>query len=358
MKKKLKTVNYLIEFGSILETEFLDILQKKHANSKKVILVDENTNEHCLNYLITNFDELSEAEIIVIPSGEENKVMEICVQVWETLSEYQISRSDLLISLGGGMVTDMGGFIASIYKRGIDFVSIPTSLLAMVDASVGGKTGVDLGRYKNQLGVFSDPKAIYIDPAFLHTLPKEEKMNGFAEMIKHGLIADRKHWENLNKISVDEVDLNLIYDSVGIKNEIVTRDPLEKNERKKLNFGHTFGHAFEGFLLHTEHKIPHGYAVALGMFCETYLSFVKEKIRENEFNEIISFLRKHYSLLAFQEEDYEELYQLMKQDKKNNQDRILCVLLSAIGESIIDQELSKEEVFSDFDYLLKTVKEK
>jgi 3-dehydroquinate synthase len=344
MNKIIKAKDYSIEFGPLLDSNFQNLLTKNYSNSKKIILVDENTHEFCLEYLITNYPELADAEVMLLPEGEENKVMEVCFQVWEALSEYKVSRKDLIINLGGGVVTDMGGFIASIYKRGIDFINIPTSLLAMVDASIGGKTGIDLGSYKNQLGVFSNPKAIFIDESFLHTLPEEEKLNGFAEMIKHGLVKNINHFKKLVPIEKGKINLDLIYDSVSIKNEIVLADPNENNERKKLNFGHTFGHAIEGFFLQTENQIKHGHAVALGMLCETYLSCLKGKIDSAIYNDIHEIIESEFKLISIQEVDHFAIINLMEQDKKNQGNKILCVLLTEIGQCEFDQEISRDEI--------------
>ena len=199
--RQIQANNYIVEIGNLTKSSFQNLLSSKYINSKKVILVDENTHDFCLEYLLTTFDELKEAEVMLLPVGEENKVMEVCFQVWEALSEYKIGRKDVIINLGGGVVSDMGGFIASIYKRGIDFINIPTTLLSMVDASIGGKTGIDLGRHKNQLGTFTDPIAIYIDVLFLQTLPQTEILNGYAEMLKHALIFDEAYWNELISIT-------------------------------------------------------------------------------------------------------------------------------------------------------------
>ena len=188
--KYIDAIDYKLEIGSLEESSFSQFLES-YVNRKKVIIVDDNTHEHCLPYLITTFQELSDAEVILLPEGEENKQMSIAYSVWEALTDYTVSRNDLVINLGGGMITDLGGFIASCYKRGCDFINIPTSLLGMVDASIGGKTGINLGHFKNQIGVFSNPKAVYIDPIFLTTLPDEEMKSGYAEMLKHGLISNK-----------------------------------------------------------------------------------------------------------------------------------------------------------------------
>ncbi|MCE3296554.1 MAG: aroB [Crocinitomicaceae bacterium] len=358
LMKIIHSASYPIEFGALSSSSFPAILEKDYASAKKVILVDENTHDYCLEYLLTHFEALKDAEIMLLPSGEENKVMEVCFQVWEALSEYKISRRDLIINLGGGLVSDMGGFIAALFKRGVNFIHIPTSLLAMVDASVGGKTGIDLGKYKNQIGVFADPLAIFVDPGFLTTLQDEEKLNGMAEMLKHGLIADSGHWNKLQNVSPLEMPLELIYDSVQIKNTIVSSDPRESGERKKLNFGHTFGHAFEGFLLGSENQVAHGHAVALGMLCEAYLSVEKGLLPTSDFLEIQACIRKNFPLLAFQEEDYPAIYELMLQDKKNHKSSVQCVLLKNIGEAVIDQPLSFTDVELGLNFLLRLVREK
>lgn len=247
-------------------------------------MVDENTHDYCLEYLITTFPALESAEIILLPCGEENKVMEVCFQVWEALSEYGINRSDLIINLGGGVVTDMGGFIASVFKRGVAFVHIPTTLLGMVDAAIGGKTGIDMGGYKNQLGTFTMPLVTYVDTRFLATLPAEEWRNGMAESYKHALIGDQVLW-NAMQLFEEEAREGLIYRSAALKAQIVNRDEKERNERKLLNFGHTIGHALEGFFLLEEAAIPHGTAVAYGMIAESYLSFKRNRISEAELSE-------------------------------------------------------------------------
>ncbi|MES2588198.1 MAG: 3-dehydroquinate synthase [Bacteroidota bacterium] len=356
MTKIIKALDYSIEFGSILESNFQHLLSTSYSKSKKIILVDENTHEYCLEYLITSFPELAEAEVMLLPQGEENKVMEVCFQVWEAMSEYKISRKDLIINLGGGMVTDMGGFIAAIYKRGLDFINIPTTLLAMVDASVGGKTGIDLGSYKNQLGVFANPKAIFVDEAFLSTLPQEELNNGLAEMLKHALIKDVEHWANLIDFENNPFSLEKIMHSVSIKNEIVLADPKEENERKKLNFGHTFGHAIEGFFLHSENQIKHGHAVALGILCETYLSYLRGKITIEVYNLIHEIIESDFEMIRIEEEHFDALIGLMQQDKKNRESKILCVLLNEIGDCSFDEEITKDEILEVLKEIFKSEK--
>ncbi|NDA98882.1 MAG: iron-containing alcohol dehydrogenase, partial [Flavobacteriia bacterium] len=248
--KIIKATNYQVEIGSILESSFSNVLSA-FSGHKIIIIVDENTHDNCLDYLITSFNELARAEIVLLPTGEKNKVMEVCFQVWQALTEYNVSRKDLIINLGGGMVSDMGGFIASVYKRGLKFINVPTSLLGMVDAAIGGKNGIDLEGYKNQLGTFSHPSHIFIDPLFLATLPGEEIFNGYAEMLKHALIQDKDLWLKIQKIHSenDLIQLDVIHSSVLIKTKIIDKDPLEGGLRKILNFGHTIGHALEGYQL-------------------------------------------------------------------------------------------------------------
>lgn len=344
--------NHQIELGNHTKSSFLNLLRNEFSNSKKVIIVDENTNEECLPALLTHYDELKDAEVMLLPSGEENKVMEVCFQVWEALTEYSIGRNDLIINLGGGVVTDMGGFIASIYKRGVSFINFPTTLLAMVDASVGGKTGIDLGPFKNQLGVFSFPELVVIDPLFLSTLAPEELLWGKAEMLKHGLIADKKHWDAIKNKGVVDININDIQDSVGIKNKIVLSDPEEKGERKKLNFGHTIGHAIEGYYL-KDGEIPHGLAVAIGMIVEAKLSNNLNLLSSKAFSEIHFILSECYPELVLEDEMISEIVILMKNDKKNKDGKINFTLLTDIGEATINQYPTLIEITEALAFLKK-----
>lgn len=346
--------NTSIEVGSIVDSTFNDSILKKYADQKIVIIVDENTHDYCLEYLITTFDALKEAEVMLLPEGEENKVMEVCFQVWQALSEYQVGRKDLVLNLGGGVVTDMGGFIAAVYKRGVEFVNIPTSLLGMVDASIGGKTGIDLGAFKNQLGVFKNPLKTYVDPLFLGTLPDHELLNGYAEMLKHGLIRSREQWDKLKQIlALDDLkNINLIQDSIKIKFDIVNNDPHEKGERKLLNFGHTVGHAIEGYLLDKE-PIGHGLAVAIGMVAEAYLSFKRDLLNKADYFEIEMVLTEKFPMIKFSENDINEIVLLTRNDKKNVSNSINCTLLKEIGEAQIDCVVSEDEIKDALKHLNK-----
>lgn len=352
---KVVSENYTVEIQSVINSSLENLLNVKYSNNKKIIFVDENTHEYCLEYLLTNFEALHDAEVIVLPSGEENKTVHTCIQVWEALAEYRITRKDVVICLGGGVVTDMGGMIASLYKRGIDFIHIPTSLLAMVDASIGGKTAVDLLHYKNMIGVFSNPKAVYVDTAFLHTLQLEDKVGGWMEMLKHGLIADKKHWSELKAIDFNDFKISdeLIYNSLNVKNTIVQKDPFEKNERKKLNFGHTFGHAIESFFLENESPINHGIAVGIGIVVESFWSKEKELISEEQLEEITTMIFDKVSLPDISMVTVENIWDYMLNDKKNEKTDVLAVLLKDIGEAVVDQEISKNLVEKGVAYYLR-----
>ena len=336
-----------IEWGPLLNSSFSSDLAP-FASRKIAILVDENTHDHCLEFLITGFEALAGAEVIMLPAGEENKVLEVCFQVWETLTEAGFGRHDLLINLGGGMVTDLGGFVASVYKRGLAFINVPTSLLAMVDAAVGGKTGIDFAGYKNQIGTFTAAQATYIDTGFLHTLPSQEWANGFAELLKHALISDGQLWQDLSKIQniPQELPSKTIQQGVQIKAQIVAQDPTEKGLRKILNFGHTIGHALESYYLNTETPLSHGHAVAIGLLLESHLSVELSTLTKEEFLSIETRIKSSYALQI--PNDAEGLWALMQQDKKNDNGEVRMCMLSRIGACVFDQKLA----FEDFEKVL------
>lgn len=346
MIKTLSATNYSIEIGPLTESSFQDLLTNKYAHSRKVIMVDENTHDNCLEFLLTAFDDLTDAEVILLPAGEENKVMEVCFQVWNALSDYGIGRNDLVINLGGGVVSDMGGFIAAVYKRGVDFVNIPTSLLGMVDASIGGKTGIDLGAFKNQLGVFKNPVAIFIDPSFLHSLPENEIWNGFAEILKHALIADSSLWAKIkNYRNIDDLyTTDLIEAGISIKLKTLLNDPFEKGERKLLNFGHTIGHAIEGCMFETDSPVSHGHAVAIGLLLESQLSNNRGILSNEEFKEIEGTIKALYSPIELDEEQIAIVLELMKNDKKNSEGKIKGILIHSIGHCTFDEVFGEEEI--------------
>ena len=333
-----------LEIGSILEGGFQAYL-KTFENQKIVILVDENTHDYCLEYLITSFPELERAEIMLLPCGEENKVMEVCFQVWQAFTEYHVERKDLVINLGGGVVTDMGGFIASVFKRGLTFIHVPTSLLGMVDAAIGGKNGIDLDGYKNQLGTITQPACVFIDSGFLATLPAEEIFNGYAEMLKHALIGDVALWEEIRHIqSEDElIQQEVIVKAIRVKTNIIEQDPLEGGLRKKLNFGHTVGHALESYFLQST-PISHGHAVALGMIAESYISMKRNLLTKEAYKEIESTIIRSFPMIQLQAEDVSQVISLMYQDKKNEAGQIRSCLLDGIGSCMYDQVVKEEEI--------------
>lgn len=348
---EIQAENYSI-FFSENGFEKLNQILVTNGYSKIFILTDSNTTEYCLPYFLQRLETNLLFEIIEIEDGETNKTIETCFEVWSVLSEYEADRKALFISLGGGVVTDLGGFVAATYKRGIDFVSIPTTLLAMVDASVGGKTGVDLGGLKNQIGLFANPQMVLVDVNFLETLPGNEMRSGLAEMYKHGLIADISYWNQLKDLSnftTNDLEL-LIYHSITIKNNIVLEDPKEKNVRKKLNFGHTLGHAIESYHLNND-EIPtllHGEAVAIGMILESNLSKQKGYISDIFYNEIVSILNDVFPKIQLSEKDIEECLRLLVHDKKNESGCVNFTLIKENGEAIINQEVLTEMIINAF----------
>lgn len=346
MIKNIQHQQTQIWFGTDLNEKLNDILKSDFTNCKKIIITDDNVFDLWVENLISSTGELHDAEIIQLPAGEDQKTIEICYQVWESLTDYKIGRHDLIINFGGGVITDMGGFIASTFKRGLNFINIPTTLLSQVDASVGGKTGVDLGPFKNQIGVFAHPKHVLIDYTYLNTLAEIELKSGFAEMLKHGLVNDKKHWDNLtqiNEITVDAIS-ELIFDSVNIKHNIVLSDPKEEHNRKSLNFGHTIGHAIEGFLLQNNSPVPHGYAIAWGMIIEAQLS---TKLTANETKEIENLIHSIYPVCPLTVDDISQLIELMKNDKKNENEIINFTLLQSIGGCQINQNVSENKIKSN-----------
>ena len=346
MVKQIASKNNKIELGMLTSSSFNLLLTTKYKDSKKIVIVDENTEQYCWPFVLTTFESLKDAEVILLPSGEENKVMEVCFQVWEAFTNYHIQRNDLVINLGGGVVTDMGGFIASVYKRGIDFINVPTTLLSIVDASVGGKTGINLGAHKNQLGVFSAPQLTVCDSSFLSTLDPKEILSGKAEMIKHGLIASSSLFNDLMNDENDIPSQELIEVAIQIKSDIVDRDYKEQGERKKLNFGHTIGHSIEGYLLERQIEITHGECVAWGMLVESHLSHKLAGLSEKELQIIETYIRKIYPEISIEEEEFKNLIQLMFHDKKNQGTKINFTLLNAIGESTIDYQLDEDQILN------------
>jgi 3-dehydroquinate synthase len=291
---------------------------------------------------------------ILIKSGEHHKNLATCEQVWDRMTKANMDRHSLLVNLGGGVIGDLGGFCASTYKRGIDFIQIPTTLLAQVDASVGGKLGIDFHGLKNHIGVFQLPKAVLIDPKFIDTLSIQQKKSGFAEIIKHCLIRDEKEWSAIRQQSFEELDLSkLIAHSVAIKEAVVLEDPKEAGSRKILNFGHTLGHAIETYLLDKgKRKILHGEAIAIGMIVEAFISHQRDLISLQELEEIESYLFENYGRVKLHTEEISKIIALTAQDKKNKGKEIRFSLLTGIGDCGYDIPVSASEMKKAIQYYL------
>jgi 3-dehydroquinate synthase len=349
--KSIQANNYFVHFNHNAY-EALNKHLKENKYSNIFIIVDTQTNEYCLPKLLPVIETDLNIEIIEFEAGEANKNIETCIEIWKVLTELGADRKSLIINLGGGVVTDLGGFVASTFKRGLDFINIPTTLLSMVDASVGGKTGVDLGNLKNQIGVINVPEMVLIDTQYLETLPQTEMRSGLAEMLKHGLIYDASYWKQfLDLKSIDYADFDeLIYRSVEIKNEIVIQDPTEKNIRKALNFGHTLGHAIESYFLESETKttLLHGEAIAVGMILEGYISWQKGLLTESEYLEIKTAIKSIYEDVVFEENDIEPVLELLIHDKKNEYGLIQFALIEGIGKIKINQSVENKLILSAF----------
>ncbi|SEB39691.1 3-dehydroquinate synthase [Tenacibaculum sp. MAR_2009_124] len=334
--KSIQAATYPVHFEEKAYNE-LALIIKNRGYSSIFILVDENTYEHCYTRFMQLLQTDNPIEIIQIDSGEINKNMDTCIGVWNAMTELGADRKSLLITLGGGVITDLGGFVASTFKRGIEFINIPTTLLSMVDASVGGKTGVDLGVLKNQIGVFANPEMIVIDPEYLHTVTPREIRSGTAEIIKYGMTHDIRLFNEIK----DNPNLNiidLIHRSIEIKNEVVLEDPKEKSIRKVLNWGHTIGHGVESYFLDskTKENLTHGEAIAIGMVCEAYISSKILNFPEEHIHEIKSAIIAIYGKTSINKEDTDYIIDLMKHDKKNVGGEINFVLLENYENFKID----------------------
>ncbi|MDA9883825.1 3-dehydroquinate synthase [Flavobacteriaceae bacterium] len=333
------------------------LLLKEKLNSDKYssifILVDDNTDKFCLD-IFKEKSGVKRFNKIIIKSGEENKNIESCLLIWDKLNEFNADRKSLLINLGGGVLTDIGGFCASTYLRGISFINIPTTLLGMVDAAHGGKTGIDFKLLKNQIGVFKDPLEVLLDSDYLKTLSKDEFINGYAEVIKHSLLTDNPDLDFNSLIKKDfykDVDF-IISKYSEIKNEVVKSDKFESNNRKILNLGHTIGHAIESysFMSNSINKLKHGEAIIVGLITELYISHKLLSFPLSDLENIKTELLKHYKVISFSDNDVNQIYDLMIFDKKNEGSRINFVLLEAIGRPVIDKEINRELFIDSFKY--------
>ena len=334
-----------------LQTELAEAIAECE-HDRIFVLVDETTNKLCWA-LVKDYLCLKDAQTIVIGATDRRKNLETLVHVWESLQQGKATRHSLLINLGGGMVTDLGGFAASTYKRGINFINIPTTLLAMVDASVGGKTGINFGGLKNEIGVFNDAESVLLDTNWLRTLDEENIRSGYAEMLKHGLIADNTMWAELINFNLAQPNLHqlafMLDKSVRIKERIVAEDPHEKGIRKALNLGHTFGHAFESWAMKRQ-PVLHGYAVAFGLIAELYLATTQTDFPTERMRQTVNFIRAYYGSLPITCNDYPELIELMHHDKKNRGNEINVTLLGGIGDIRIDQTITEEDIKEALDF--------
>lgn len=331
---------------------------KRCPHDKLFILTDECTYTQCYP-LVKEFACLQNVTNITIGATDTYKTLDTLACVWQKLSNEGATRHSLLINLGGGMVTDLGGFAASTFKRGITYINIPTTLLAMVDASVGGKTGINFNGLKNEIGVFSPASSVLLDTEFLKTLDYDNLSSGYAEMLKHGLISTTEHWAELLNFDLNHIDYKelqkLVAQSVQIKENIVIQDPLEHGIRKALNLGHTVGHAFESLALAENRPHLHGYAVAWGVVCELYLSHLKTGFPKEKLWQTIQFIRETYGTFTFDCKQYESLYQFMTHDKKNSSGIINFTLLGEVGDIHINQSASKEEIYEMLDFYRETM---
>ena len=339
----------------IISEQLEQVLRKETGECKAdriFILNDKTTHQFCLP-VIKDYDYLQGAEVITIEAGDTNKTLDSVVHVWSELQRLGATRHSLLINLGGGMVTDLGAFAASTFKRGISIINIPTTLLSMVDASVGGKTGFNFGGLKNEIGVFRNADCVILDTVFLKTMDEENILSGYAEMLKHGLISTEAHWAELMNFDIEHPNLkelgDLVAKSVQVKERIVTEDPTEKGIRKALNLGHTVGHAFESLALQRK-PVLHGYAVAWGLVCELYLSVAKTGFPVEKMRQMTRFIFEHYGRMPITCDDYPTLLELMTHDKKNIGTSINFTLMGGIGDIRINQTATKEEIEEALDF--------
>lgn len=363
---QLSTFNF--QFGTMQRVIISQDLEKELQlaindceHDRIFVLTDTITNELCWP-VVKDYPCLSGAQVITIGATDVEKTLDSVSHVWECLQQGGASRHSLMVNLGGGMVTDLGGFAASTFKRGINFINIPTTLLSMVDASVGGKTGFNFGGLKNEIGVFNDSRYVILDTIFLKTLDTENIRSGYAEMLKHGLInrEGRAMYEELISFDITNPDLavlaRMVGESVAVKEKIVAEDPLEHGIRKALNVGHTAGHAFESWAMRhagTEYlpaPILHGYAVAFGIIPELYLACVKMGFPQDVMRQTVRYIKEVYGVLPITCDDYPELIELMTHDKKNTAGIINFTLLGGIGDIQINQTATTKEIEEALDF--------
>lgn len=351
--------SYQVIFDQPMQ-ELVRFVNEQYPNSKRFIIADSNTMELCLPLIDQFLGELKvEQNVFAIEAGEDSKSIDLAHQLWENFTDLEITRGDIILNIGGGVVSDLGGFVAATYKRGVDVINIPTTLLAMADASIGGKVGVNFHQLKNQLGYFSNPKGVFIHTEFLQTLPDREFVSGYAEMIKHALIADNNSWNLIKEKGSPSIDFvsELLPNSVSIKNDFVKNDPLDKGIRKTLNFGHTIGHAIETLFMDSDTEVLHGEAVAAGMICAAYISTKKVGLSTESLSEISSLLKSVFDLEFVTWLMAENLALPLKHDKKNAGKMLQFVLITEPGKPLYDQEVSMELALESFEYVQSIISE-
>lgn len=353
MNTTIRSRNYQVHLGddALQQVEKYLTSNTRVIASKKIILVDGNTKEYCLPQLQEAAISLRNTEVLKIPAGEASKSIDTIAKLWQQLAELGADRNSILVNLGGGVVGDIGGFTAATYMRGIHFINLPTTLLSMVDASVGGKNGINFAGYKNQVGTFDEPGAVFVWPGFLNTLPSDELRSGFAEVIKHAIISDQNKWNEVSSIeNFDSVNwFEIIKESIWTKNKIVNSDYRDKHLRKSLNFGHTIGHALESYSQKNHSRVlKHGEAIAIGMIGEIFLSEKLCGLNKEYADEIYRFISSHYSLSFHFEND--ALLALIKGDKKNENDDVNFSLIRSIGEPVINQHADDKLILQALDF--------
>ncbi len=342
-----------VHFGSDALEPLNNLLAELPAATAVFILADAHTVQACVPALLQAVPALAEREVVEVPAGERSKGLDTCAALWDHLAARAADRQAVLVNVGGGVVTDLGGFVASTYKRGIRFVQVPTSLMGMVDAAIGGKTAIDHGAVKNLVGTFAPPVMVCVHTPFLRTLGKRELLNGVAEMIKHGLVRDAAHWNEVRRAALHDLAAlaPLVERSAAIKCAVVSEDPREKGPRKLLNFGHTIGHAVEAFALESpDRDLLHGEAVAIGMVCATWLSWRLGHLDRDRMNAVQDQLMGLYAPFHFGSADHHRIVELMRNDKKNDADGFRFTLLTGIGSAIHDVPVTAGQVGDALDH--------
>ncbi len=344
-----------IIYSRALEQELLPFIEQYQTGN--VFLATEEIVDELWISKFDSFFTSKGIQKVVIPAGESSKKIESVAKIWQFLSDHGGNRKSLLINIGGGMLTDLAGFAATTFKRGIDFLNVPTTLLSQVDASVGGKTGFNFNGLKNEIGTFKEPRAVIINTDFLKTIDEENFISGYAEMIKHGLIHSPDHLEELKTFDFKNIDYDLLQEiirhSVGVKEYFVANDLTENNIRKALNFAHTVSHAFESLAMEQKRPILHGFGVACGIVAELYLSVKMCHFPETDFEELINWIVHVYGKFEIQKADFNRLYELMTHDKKNESGRINFTLLPKIGEIAINQNCEKELIYEALNFYME-----